>query len=374
MAQHAKKSIETLMKEGLLWSAQSLNPSAREDIALEDIAAQPDPPRDSQANSPLTSSFLSAPFGIEEIDQALPKYGLASGVTHEFMLSNALSSRDRYQWQAPLTVMTTLLRNAYERHTNNSFIFWIGKQCWPSPHLLRKIFYPIEEKEWAKLCFFIDPPDKDMRLWSIMQTLRSPSSFAVIADASRLSTTASRQLQLAVKGKDVFAFLARPPWEEKIISAAQTRWKLCSQSSLMTQASARNGSSENTEKSGRRQKRYSPSLDKLSWSLELLRMKGGSIRTRTSSNNYNESRFHDEPCHEEHHEQTRNKCTWNINWSITAEDPLRHIRGHLTSHYKESARNTSADSREYFSEKSSLRLTLSQEGAEEGSPLHKQHA
>jgi hypothetical protein len=265
--------------------------------------------------------------------------------------------------------MTTLVRNAYELYANNAFIFWIGRKCWPSPHLLRKIFYPIEEREWAKLCIFIDPPSKDMRIWSIVQTLRSPSSFAVVADASNLSTTASRQLQLAAKGREVFSFFARPPWEEKSISTAQTRWKLCSKSSLLSDRSDNNGISDTG--SERRQKRYKASLDKLSWSLELIRIKGSSIRTNPSSNSGNTSLFHDE----ERYGQVQNKLKqWSINWSIAPEENITQYSISENSALKEPQNKFPGKSNGCSGKENSLRLTLSEEEAKDGAPIRRARA
>jgi hypothetical protein len=51
----------------------------------------------------------------------------------------------------------------------------------------------------------------------------------VVADASGLKMSDTRRLQLAAAESGGIAFLARPPWERRELSAAATRWLVAPQ-------------------------------------------------------------------------------------------------------------------------------------------------
>jgi protein ImuA len=83
----------------------------------------------------------------------------------------------------------------------------------------------------------------------------------VIADGSGFDMTATRRIQLVAKAHHTLALLARPPWEVRQLSAAQTRWL------VRWEASAEPVEDE------------SPLLNPR-WSVELLRCKGGQPECR----------------------------------------------------------------------------------------------
>jgi protein ImuA len=61
-------------------------------------------------------------------------------------------------------------------------------------------------------------------LWATDLALRSRAAALVIADGSGFDLAATRRLQLAAEAGDGLCLLARPPWEQRELSAAATRW------------------------------------------------------------------------------------------------------------------------------------------------------
>ncbi len=73
---------------------------------------------------------------------------------------------------------------------------------------------------------FAAPKDASLRLWTIDTALRCPGITAVVADGSGLGMAATRRLQLAATSSEALVLLARPPGEEREVSAATTRWRV----------------------------------------------------------------------------------------------------------------------------------------------------
>ncbi len=125
-------------------------------------------------------------------------------------------------------------------------ILWIGQRVWPYGHALKRHPRLFE----ASIC--INTHDKAQQFWAIDLALRSAGTGAVIiADASGLPLAMSRRLQLAAESGGSLALLARPPWEERELSVAATRWRVRSAA----------GSSDTPR-----------------WSLTLMRCKGSQTR------------------------------------------------------------------------------------------------
>lgn len=100
-------------------------------------------------------------------------------------------------------------------------ILWIGQRVWPYGHALKRHPHLFE----ASIC--INTHDKAQQFWAIDLALRSAGTGAVIiADASGLPLAMSRRLQLAAESGGSLALLARPPWEERELSVAATRWRV----------------------------------------------------------------------------------------------------------------------------------------------------
>ncbi|MDY7108583.1 MAG: hypothetical protein SYC29_08085 [Planctomycetota bacterium] len=116
---------------------------------------------------------------------------------------------------------------------------WIGRAVRPDPHLLLRGRSPVgrfassrqstanvRDRLLLERSLFIDPPDDGTRLWATDLALRCPAVSVVIADGRGLSMPQTRRLQLAAEAGGALALLARPPEEERELSAAMTRWRV----------------------------------------------------------------------------------------------------------------------------------------------------
>ena len=103
-------------------------------------------------------------------------------------------------------------------------ILWIGKNCWPTPHLLAQASH--SGVNLLSRSLFIDPPDTKTKLWAIDAALRSSGVLGVIAQCSRLSTTMSRRFALAAAHGGTIGFIVRPEKELALPSAAMSRWRV----------------------------------------------------------------------------------------------------------------------------------------------------
>ena len=185
--------------------------------------------------------------GSIEIDRGLPEGGLLTGVIHEFAFCpngtgrNRTGARGKLQgpsreprekdWLAPLTLLASLALSAVANNPQpERFVAWIGKRCWPTPHLLEQAARITGAKgrawDWRSRCLFLDPVSAADRLWAIAQTARASSLAAVVADGSGFNFAATRRLQLAAKEGDALCLLARPSRELGKASAANTRWRV----------------------------------------------------------------------------------------------------------------------------------------------------
>ncbi|MFO0831958.1 MAG: hypothetical protein U0637_08955 [Phycisphaerales bacterium] len=92
----------------------------------------------------------------------------------------------------------------------------------PNPSAFRR-------HELLSSSLFLDAATPQDRVWAADLALRSGVCAAVVVDGSGFSMCATRRLQLATEAGGALAMggvclLARPPREEKELSAATTRW------------------------------------------------------------------------------------------------------------------------------------------------------
>ena len=122
------------------------------------------------------------------------------------------------------------------------YIVWIGKRCWPYPHVLMRTHWQTRDPSRSagsdplpqqpvdttllRQSVFIDPPNRSARLWAIDLALRNRAVAAVFADGSGFDIAATRRIQLAAQAGHCPALLARPIHEQKILSVAGTRWQV----------------------------------------------------------------------------------------------------------------------------------------------------
>jgi hypothetical protein len=150
--------------------------------------------------------------------------GLARGVVHEwFGVVGARADVGAPRWIPPLGVLLYLACRSLERSSgdasSNRRVAWIGKRCWPYPHVLGRA-----DRHLLRRSIFIDPPDEGSRLWAIDLAARCPSLAAVVADGSGLDMAATRRLQLAAEAGSTLVLCTRPPRELDRLSAAAVRW------------------------------------------------------------------------------------------------------------------------------------------------------
>lgn len=182
-------SFKSLLREGLVWKAE----------------ASPVLP-----NFPLKGEQRGqrAHFGIPEIDELLPQRGLGFNAIHElFPLGDSLS---------PCFLLASLASNT---SASNRLIVWIGREVWPTPHLLAAQAPPILAQS-----IFIDPPTKKYALWAFETSLSSPAVAVAITHQSNLSLKTTRRLSLAAKKGSTLGIIVRPSTELHSLSAAATRW------------------------------------------------------------------------------------------------------------------------------------------------------
>ena len=201
------------------------------------------------------------PTGWSEVDALLARRhavqreggGLARGAVHEWVGDG----EERGSWSPPLSVLTHVSRRALPgaatpgAATPEHRVCWVGRTVWPYPRTLVCDFVlaavggsfqdgerPVQAVELIRAertgdsaallerSLFVDARTPGERLWAVDTALRSPAVGVVVADATGFDMAASRRLQLAARTEGVLALFARPPWEERALSAASTRWKV----------------------------------------------------------------------------------------------------------------------------------------------------
>jgi protein ImuA len=183
--------------------------------------------------------------GWPATDETLPRGGLACGAVHEWLGVSAgndhnASARDtdlhnapqnaspRRTWTPPLGLMIHLARrmatdaaDALRSAPSARRIAWIGPKIWPYPIALCGGASPL-----LSASLFIRVERADDRLFAALLVLRSRGAGVVVIDGSGLDLTATRRLQHAAEAGGALCLLARPPWEQDCLSAAQTRWRV----------------------------------------------------------------------------------------------------------------------------------------------------
>jgi hypothetical protein len=171
-------------------------------------------------------------------------------------------------WSPPLTLLAHLAGRALDERLargggreRSGSVLWIGRAVWPyaatllGANELREHVVPGAERTTAKATcehtlqleltlderpcagsaadrplfarsLFVAPTDAAGRLWAVDAALRCPTVTAVVVDASGFDMAATRRLALAANTGEALALLARPPHEERALSAAATRWRV----------------------------------------------------------------------------------------------------------------------------------------------------
>src|SRR5436190_7555416 len=186
------------------------------------------------------------PFGVAEIDRALPGSGLALGAVHEILGQGG----DEEDGAAPAGFAASILARL------DGPILWCLRRS--DLHGLGLAAHGLDP---ARLVIVRAARDDDI-LWAVEEGLRSSGLAAVVGEVGRLPMVASRRLQLAAERSGVTALILRR-WrnaatattERERPSATVTRWRVAALSSA--------------DISGE------PGIGQPRWQLELLRCRGG---------------------------------------------------------------------------------------------------
>jgi len=184
----------------------------------ETIRSLRDRLRDAEGGSrPTAGDARSVPFGLPDIDAALPDGGLRSGALHELLASGVSGAGAPGSADAPVALLAHLASCAHQPAAARA-IAWIGPNVFPSVWTLRAVRADLSAH------LLIDARRADDRLWASDLALRSAAISCVIADGSSFDSAATRRLQLAAESTGALCLLARPGRERAELSTAATRW------------------------------------------------------------------------------------------------------------------------------------------------------
>lgn len=177
--------------------------------------------RRTHLEDPVSKDGLVAPFLIPEIDLQLSG-GLSFGQLHEWHSNFFPNSALKKRLIPPHLILCSLFRNVVKQNLGcKKAIIWIGKECWPSAHILNLLSQDLDW-EWQKQVLLLDPKSKQDRLSAFRSCLRSISVLATIGDASGLNLIATRQLQFAVRMGGGIGILLRRDASNDF--SAYTKW------------------------------------------------------------------------------------------------------------------------------------------------------
>jgi len=247
--------LSDLMQQGLLWQAervgapvQKLTPQIKEQVsksssphstAAQDYSAQTYTAQTYTAQTYTGQTYTVQPSQMHFSRQQFLECGLPLGAVHEWCTTLQVSrpngsksppAKSSCSAAPPLSIITAILRANLVHSTQSNtlpdprLILWIGRNCWPTPHLLAQASH--SGVDLLSRSLFIDPPDSKTKLWAIDAALRSKGVFGVIAQCRALSTTMSRRFSLAASQGGTIGFIVRPEKEFSLPSAAMSRWKV----------------------------------------------------------------------------------------------------------------------------------------------------
>jgi protein ImuA len=188
----------------------------------------------------VASRHASIPFSVPAIDARLPGGGLAAGALHEIVGGSALSDE---------AAATVFLAGILARIDGP--VFWCLR--W------RDLFTPALDLAGLNpdRVIHVEAGSDTNVLLAMEECLRAPGLAGVIGEVGKLSTTASKRLQLAAEASGVTAFVFRrasDPLAYADGTAAVTRWRVTAAPSAPLDI---------------------PSLGRPRWNLALERVRGG---------------------------------------------------------------------------------------------------
>jgi protein ImuA len=185
-----------------------------------------------------------APFGIPAIDRHLPGGGLTTGALHEVAGSTELCD------DAAATVFLAGILARIEGP-----VFWCLRWC--------DLFAPALDLAGLHpdRVIHVEAGSDTNVLLAMEECLRHPGLAGVVGEVAKLSTTASKRLQLAAEGSGVTALVFRRAAPVDIVAegtAAVTRWRVLAAPSALLGI---------------------PSLGRPRWDVRLERVRGGEPKT-----------------------------------------------------------------------------------------------
>ncbi|MBX3380760.1 MAG: hypothetical protein KF805_11765 [Phycisphaeraceae bacterium] len=175
------------------------------------------------------------------LDSDLPQAGLARGKVHEWLgllppeprppatpIPTPLKEKT---WSPPLSLLIHLAHSALaQADSTQARVVWVtrpdaGFSVRPyAPALGAETGTSLPARDLIASSLFVSASSPAQRLWAADLALRSRAAIAVIVDAAGFDLPATRRLQLAAEASTGICFLARPPWEQSVLSASTTRW------------------------------------------------------------------------------------------------------------------------------------------------------
>jgi protein ImuA len=188
---------------------------------------------------------VALPFGLSEIDAALPWQGLPLGALHEIENAGATGEDG-----AAVTFLAGILaRLARQASSGRRPVLWCLQR--PDLHVPGLALAGLDAR---RLVLLRAPNERDI-LWAMEEGLRSRALAAVVGEVEALSTPASRRLQLAAESAGVTGFVLHRQAGEGTASAAVTRWRVAALPSAPVAGE--------------------PGMGQPRWRVELLRCRGG---------------------------------------------------------------------------------------------------
>ena len=225
-------------------------------------AAKSNPPQLSQLRAAVARIERSGvadgppplPFGLSDVDAALPGGGLARGALHEILGTGA----DQHHAAAAARFAAGLLARLHGP------VLWVMERAdLFAPGLAGAGLHPDRVLYARAPRHHANAAGRNGVLLVMEEGLRHPGLAGVVAELSGpLSLTASRRLQLAAEAGGAMALVLRRPWTGDApagATAAATRWQV----GAMPSAPAMPHAPE------------VPGLGRVRWRLDLLRCRGG---------------------------------------------------------------------------------------------------
>lgn len=180
------------------------------------------------------------PFGVPEIDEALPWQGLPLAALHEIENAGAIDENG---------AVVTFLAGILARLAPARPVLWcLQRADLHAPGLA------LAGLDARRLVLLRAPNERDI-LWAMEEGLRSRALAAVVGEVETLSTPASRRLQLAAESGGVTGFVLHRSAGNAAASAAVTRWRVAALPSVPVAGE--------------------PGIGQPRWRVEMLRCRGG---------------------------------------------------------------------------------------------------